>query len=162
MKRFLQIAAILLCVASPISAQEPICFSDDNSPATTVCAYVDTTAGRLTAAHCNLDGATNIDPTLDFAFDSRITGSTKTSAEQPRFFVDRRGVEHEVNVVRTDDRHWYCDITFFPGESGSPLFDGNKRCCGIVLGNTRFRRWRGRVLRLSFAATRSRSFFIDK
>ena len=136
----------------------PAVFGQDVPP----CQFVDTTAGRLTANHCGLETATHRDPEIDFSIDVRVTGKTETSDLSPAVFVDRRGGVHPIVITRRTVRFWFVELKFFPGESGSGVFDKNGRCCGIVLGNTKLKKWVGRILRLSHAADRSPVFKLDK
>ena len=114
----------------------------------TDCQHVDTTAGRITAAHC---GSEKFEVSFT-ASDLRITSfrieknAVKLSMRPPVFFRCRRGTRYDVKVVHREKYRFFVDRIFYPGESGSPVFDADGNCCGIVLGNTFHRgRWIGRV-----------------
>ena len=114
----------------------------------TGCQHVDTSVGRITAHHCDSSPFAVAFPDSDL----RITSfhieknAVRLSMRPPVFFRCRRGTRYSLKLVRRERYRVFVDRTFYPGESGLPVFDSDGNCCGVVLGNTFLDgRWIGRV-----------------
>lgn len=85
----------------------------------------------------------------------------KFGSGRPSFFYDRRNHKVDVSVVAVRDHFYIVDVRFYPGESGTPVFDRLRRVVGVVSGNDRStdptHRWLGRVSK--FGKIESDSYF---
>lgn len=112
------------------------------------CGQVETTAGVLSADHCDRTPFVLSLPASDVRITSRRIGknAVKLSKRQPVFFRCRRGTTYKLKVVSKYRHRVFVDRIFYNGESGLPVFDKNGDCCGLIVGNTFLnRRWVGRV-----------------
>lgn len=111
----------------------------------------------VTADHCEHEQSFVRIPQFDVA----LIGDTgqpqlRSGWKPPAYFYDRRGHRVVMNVVRREDIQWLVDLEFYPGESGSAVFDSSRSVTGVVLGN-RFEgsKTYGRVSILSSALSKA-------
>lgn len=122
-----------------------------------------TTHGLFTSDHVTGQHAT-------FRFKKRDVRVDQTQSSKygftfgsgsPSFFYDRRNHKIRLRVVDTGEHFYTVDVRFYPGESGTPVFDRLRKVVGIVSGNDRNTdypyQWLGRVSR--FGKTESDSYF---
>jgi len=99
-----------------------------------------TELGFLTAEHCNnITGAFRF-PSLDIqlVLDRKPpgVGLPLLSTGTPHHFYDRRGYKVLLDYLDTEDGRHRTRGMFFPGESGSLVYDEAGRVCGVVSANS--------------------------
>lgn len=118
-----------------------ICVSAENKVCSSLsrCCGCFTELGFLTADHCDPTTKHTRFPRLDMAIDfpSRSTTDSvyRLSTGRPSYFWNRRGQKVAIAAEDSNDREYLTDVLFFPGESGSPIFDSDGAVCGIAAGN---------------------------
>lgn len=108
--------------------------------------------GTISALHV---GGLNFNyyyPALDIMIDTRSKSANgfKTSDKPASYFIDRRGIRHNLNAIGNHHGQTITSLRFFPGESGMPIFANDGSVCGVVLGNVlQHGRWSGRMSRIT-------------
>ena len=59
----------------------------------------------------------------------------KIGTGEPDYFIDRRGNRISITLQSTEELRWYTDQVFFPGESGTPVFNDTGEVVGLISGN---------------------------
>ena len=111
-----------------------------------------TDAGTITAKHVGGLEHDFYSEAMDIIIDtdSKSESGFTTSDKAPKYFIDRRGTRHQLNVIGNLDFQTLVSIRFYFGESGMPVFGDDGSVVGIVLGNAFIRgRWRGRISRVT-------------
>lgn len=130
---------------TPIQTEQVACEGHEGHAAKTK-------SGTITALHVGCIDYDFLSHQMDLALDTsdRSESGFSTSDLPPSYFVDRRGVRHDLKATHKLDSQTVVSIRFFPGESGMPVFadDGSVTC--IVLGNVDIGgRWFGRISRVT-------------
>lgn len=91
----------------------------------------------ITADHCGNSTAILRIVSYDVAIlpPNALANHHAISDQDPAYFVTRRGFRVRLKPLRREARQWIVSEEFYPGESGSPVFDSNHNVCGVVLGN---------------------------
>lgn len=108
-----------------------------------------TDLGVVTVAH--IEGVRS--KWVNRKFDCRLIDSDvgqlhEVGDGQPEYFICRRGRRHNLKVLSTTNEQWICDVEFFNGESGLPIYDGQGQVVGYVVGNRVGKRYKGIIGRL--------------
>lgn len=95
--------------------------------------------GFLTADHCpSITGSfrfPDLDIRLSFSNQTGEPDALQVSTGVPHHFYDRRGYKVLLDYLDTQDGFHRTRGMFFPGESGSGVYDIEGRVCGVVSAN---------------------------
>ena len=149
----------LILIFASVASGQSIEIENDGQEATGFL----TVHGLFTSDHVDRQQATVRFQKRDVRVDERQKSKHgfKFGSGRPSFFYDRRNHKVPVIVIETGKHFYTVDVRFYPGESGTPVFDRFRRVVGVVSGNRRNTdapyQWMGRVS--IFGKSESDSYF---